>query len=360
MAGQRRCGRPGGPGPDHAHARPGRRRACGGLGDQPVLRPRCRPGQPQRAHRLRDRGLRRPAGEPARAGRHPRRPPRRGRTGPRRAGRHRRPGGGERAAALGRHQRRRRGRGRGDRAVHRVRVAAGHARAPGHRDRRAGPGPDDDRAPVARGDHSLVRPDAGHLDRAGRGHRLRAVHRHPAPHWPQGRDVPGRGRDPRAEHLRPRGPVRRDHRVHRPARDARAAHRLHLRPGHRRGDHRRVHGGRRHHPAACTARLPRDAGAVPPGTPPASRGRARARRRVGGVDAAGRVRAAPPRPAGGRGRGRDARAGHPGAVTAAWLLRRGQRPRLHHHPPGLRTARHRIRPGLQRPAATGRHDHLPR
>ena len=111
--------------------------------------------------------------------------------------------------------------------------------APGHRDRRAGLGPDDDRAPLARGDHSLGRPDAGHLDRARRGHRLRAVHRHPAPQQPQGRDVPPGRRGPRAEHLRPRGPVRRDHRVHRPARDARAAHRLHLRPGHRRGDHRR-------------------------------------------------------------------------------------------------------------------------
>ena len=52
--------------------------------------------------------------------------------------------------------------------------------------------PDDDRAPLARGDHSLSRPDAGHLDRARRGHRLRAVHRHPAPQQPQGRDVPGR------------------------------------------------------------------------------------------------------------------------------------------------------------------------
>ncbi len=33
----------------------------------------------------------------------------------------------------------------------------------------------------AHGDHSLGRPDPGHLDRARRGHRLRAVHRHPAP-----------------------------------------------------------------------------------------------------------------------------------------------------------------------------------
>ena len=336
------------------------RRARGGLGDQPVLRPRRRPGQPERADRLRERGLRRPASQPARAGRHPRRPPRRGRAGPRRPGRHRRPRGGERAAALGRHQRRRRRHSRGDRAVHRVRVAAGHAAAPGHRDRRAGLGPDDDRAPLARGDHSLGRPDAGHLDRARRGHRLRAVHRHPAPQQPQSRDVPGRGRGPRAEHLRPRGPVRRDHRVHRPARDARAAHRLHLRPGHRRRDHRAVHRGRRRHLAARAARLPRDAGPVPPGTPPAGRRRARARRHIRGVGAAGRVRAAPPRPAGRRRRHRHARAGHPGALTAAGLLRRRQRPGRHHHPPGLRPARRRLRPRLQRPPGTGRHHQHPR
>ena len=228
---------------------------------------------------------------------------------------------------------------RGDRAVHRVRLAAGHAAAPGHRDRRAGLGPDDDRAPLARGDHPLSRPDAGHLDRARRRHRLRAVHRHPAPQQPQGRDVPGRRRGPRAEHLRPRGPVRRDHRLHRPARDARAAHRLHLRPGHRRRDHRPVHGGRRHHLAARAARLPRDAGPVPPGTPPAGRRRPRARRHIRDVDAAGRVRAAPPRPAGRRRRHRHAHPGHPGALAAAGLLRRRQRPRRHHHPPGLRPAR---------------------
>ena len=102
------------------------------------------------------------------------------------------------------------------------------------------------------------------------------------------------------------------------------------------------------------------AGPVPPGTPPAGRRRARAGRHLRGVDAAGRIHPAPPRPAGRRGRDRDAGAGHPGALAAAGLLRRGQRPRLHHHPPGLRPARHRLRPGLQRPPGTGRHHYVPR
>ena len=52
--------------------------------------------------------------------------------------------------------------------------------------------------------------------------------------------------------------------------------------------------------------------------------------------------------------------GYPGTLAAAGILRRGQRPRRHHHPQGLRTARHRIRPRLQRPPATSRHDQLPR
>ena len=47
--------------------------------------------------------------------------------------------------------------------------------------------------------------------------------------------------------------------------------------GHRRRGHRAVHGRRRHHPAARAARLPRPAGPVPQGTPPAGRQRARAR-----------------------------------------------------------------------------------
>ena len=89
-------------------------------------------------------------------------------------------------------------------------------------------------------------------------------------------------------------------------------------------------------------------------------GGARARRHIRGVDAAGRIRATPPRPAGRRRRSHHAHPGYPGAVTAAGLLRRGQRPGLHHHPPGLRAARRRIWPGFQRPAATRWHDRLPR
>ena len=290
---------------------------------------------------------------------HPRRPPRRGGPGPRPAGRPGRAGGGERAAALGRHQRGRRGDRRCDGAVHRVRVAAGHAAAAGGRDRRAGLRPDDGRPGLARGEHCLDRPDAGRPDRAGRGHRLRAVHRQPAPRQHQGRDdPPGRGGQ-RAELRGTRGPVRRHHGVHRPAGDARAARRLRLRPGHRRSDHGAVHGGRRGHLAARAAGLPRDAGAVPPGTPPTGRRRPRPRRLVHLVGAADRAHPALPAQAGRRRHRRDGRAGHPGAVAAARLLRRGQRPGRHHHPPGLRAARRRVRSRLQRPPATGRHHRHP-
>ena len=38
----------------------------------------------------------------------------------------------------------------------------------------------------------------------------------------------------------------------------------------------------------------------------------------------------------------------------------GQRPGRHHHPPGLRPARRRLRPRLRRPAGTGRHHQHPR
>ena len=201
----------------------------------------------------------------------PRRPSRRSGPGPRPAGCPGRAGGRERAAALGRHQRGRWSDRRCGGAVHRVRLAAGHAVAAGGRDRRAGLRPDDGRAGLARGQHRVDRPDAGDLDRAGRGHRLRAVYRHPAPRQHQGRDdPPGRGGQ-RAELRGTRGPVRWHHGVHRPAGDAGAARRLRLRPGYRRGDHGAVHGGRRGHLAARAAGRAGDACAVPPGTPAAGR-----------------------------------------------------------------------------------------
>ena len=274
--------RSGRPRRDLGHAGHGRRRTRGRGFGEPVLRPGRRPGQPRRADRLRDRRLRRAGSEPARSGRHPRHRPHRGRAGTRRAGRNRRAGGGERTAAVVRPQRGRRDRGRGRRAVHLVRVAAVHAAAPGSRDRRAGLRPDDRRAPLPRGEHSLGRPDAGHPDRAGRGDRLRAVHRHPAPQQPQGRDAPRGSRGPGTEHLGQGCPVRRHHGVHRPDRHARAAHQLHLRPRDRRRGHRAVHGRRRRHPAARAARLPRPAGPVPQGTPSAGRQRARAGARPAG------------------------------------------------------------------------------
>ena len=101
------------------------------------------------------------------------------------------------------------------------------------------------------------------------------------------------------------------------------------------------------------------AGAVPPGTPPAGRyGPARDDASTWWARLAGFVQRHPAQ-AGRRSHRRDGRAGHPGAVAAAGLLRRGQRPGRHHHPPGLRPARRRVRPRLQRPPATGRHHRHP-
>ncbi len=74
--------------------------------------------------------------------------------------------------------------------------------------------------------------------------------------------------------------------------------------------------------AAATTLLPALLGFL--GTRVLSRKERRRLAADGPACAAGRVRAAPPRPAGRRGRSRDAHPGHPGALAAAGLLRRSQ------------------------------------
>ena len=65
-------------------------------------------------------------------------------------------------------------------------------------------------------------------------------------------------------------------------------------------------------------------------------------------------RAAPPVARRDRRRGAAHRAGHPVVRAALRLLRPGQRPQGHDHPPGLRPARRGLRPRLQRPARARR------
>ena len=123
----------------------------------------------------------------------------------------------------------------------------------GHRHRR-------DRPAQPRPEDARVLDRAGPAHRARRRRRLRPVHRHPPPTGPGRR--PGRRvvHRQRRQHLGPGRAVRRDHRVHRPARHVRPRRLVPLRPGHRRRHRRVVHHDRRAHPAARPARLHRAAG----------------------------------------------------------------------------------------------------
>ncbi len=190
---------------DHdPHPRPHRGPARRRLRQHPVRRHGRRTDQPGRPHRLRHGHLRAPdQGHVPRSGRcrgqggqggRDRRPERR-------SGRQRRRA--ERAVRRAHGRDRRRGR-RGRGAVPRLRLArrlpaadrhrAGERRhrLRGHRPAR----PPDDR----RGLRTHARP----ADRARRGHRLRAVHRHPAPARTEARPERHRGRHRRRRHHRPR------------------------------------------------------------------------------------------------------------------------------------------------------------
>ena len=104
---------------------------------------------------------------------------------------------------------------------------------------------------------------AGPADRPRRGRRLRPVHRDPTPTGPHRRQRRRVVHRQRRQHLGPGRPVRRDHRLHRPARHVRPRRLLPLRTGHRRRHRRAVHHDRRPHPAARLPRLHRAPGAEP-------------------------------------------------------------------------------------------------
>ena len=168
----------------------------------------------------------------------------------------------------------------------------------------------------------------------------------------------GRGRRV-ARHLRARGAVRGDDRLHRDARDVRARRQLPLRRRDRRLDRRGVHRARGADAAAGAARLLRPLRAAPPGAPRAQGRRAPGQRRVAGLGALDRLDGqAPGRVRGRRGRGDDHHR-DPVLLDAARLGRRRQRPGEHDHPQGLRPARQGLRSRLQRTAAARRADQQP-
>ena len=106
---------------------------------------------------------------------------------------------------------------------------------------RAGDGHRDHRDAQPRAEDAGVRPDPRVADRTGGGRRLRPLHRDPAPAGAGGRSA-HRGLDhQRRQHLGTGRPLRRHHRLHRPARDVRPGRQLPVRAGgsgsHRSGLH---------------------------------------------------------------------------------------------------------------------------
>ena len=119
---------------------------------------------------------------------------------------------------------------------------------------------------------------AWHHDRPRRGHRLRPVHRRPAPRVPRPRDDRrGVGR-PRRRHRRPGRGLRRRHGGHRDPRPGRRRRPVHDRRRHGHLGHRADHGGRLDHAAA---RVPWSCRA--PDQPPRPAAQPGARWRHGGV-----------------------------------------------------------------------------
>ena len=149
-------------------------------------------------------------------------------------------------------------------------AAAAHRRAGArHRRRR-------DRPALAPDPDGLVQQRAVAPDRARSRGRLRPVHPHPLPPGPAPRSERRGGRDRVGRHIRSRRAVRRNHRLHRPARSIRAGRELPVRRRDR-GVHRsRVDGDRRAHAAARAAGVLRDPRASPArATPAQGRGAAR-------------------------------------------------------------------------------------
>ena len=329
--------------PDRAGPRAGGATAARCDGHQSLRARRKRGDLARSPHRLRHRDLRRAGGRPA-EGRH------RARDLDRSQGRVAGPSGGARrrgdrageddVAGIGDGHRPRRG---DRRPPARVRVAArgrpadrdGGARAR-HRVRRH-------RARLAGDQDARLLHRASGDDRPRRRHRLCPVHRHPLPREPSRRRGGRAGDDRRHGHRRPRRAVGRQHGHHRAARHARAGRELPRRPGRRVGDRRAAHDACGADDAAGAPRVLRRARRAR--RPPA---RGAGAWRVLGPLGAGR----PSPPVGGRGRraGDHARLRGARPVDAVGLRRRRQRPRRHHDAAGLRPARARLRPRLQRPA----------
>ena len=113
--------------------------------------------------------------------------------------------------------------------LRRVRIVSGRAPAAGHRRSRARRRRLRDR-PALQPDHDgELQLPAVDPDRPRRRGRLRALHRHPSPSGPAAGQVGGGGDRRCDRHLRPCRDVRRDHRLHRAARDVRAGRQLPLR-----------------------------------------------------------------------------------------------------------------------------------
>ena len=170
---------------------------------------------------------------------------------------------------------------RGDRPAVGLRVAVRDGVAAPVRARLARDGHRHHRRAEQRAEDARVLSAARPAHRTRRRDRLRAVHRHaPPPGADRGPRHRDRGRQ-RGQHVGPRRAVRRDHRLHRAARDVRAGCLVPLRPrglGVHRGG---VHDARRAHAPARHARLHRPEGAEPPPAAPARQGWPEGRRAPG-------------------------------------------------------------------------------
>ena len=212
----------------------------------------------------------------------------------------------------------------------------------------------DHRPAHARLSAAELRDDAGDDDRHRRRHRLRAVRRHPLPPGTASRaSIPKKPWSPRSTR-RAGGAVRGPHRDHRVARHARDRPVVHQRARHRRGRGRRGHRARGGDAAARRARLRRHATSTSGGCRGCTT-TATARARRSGTAGAGSCSAT-------RGCSRSPASrivlalALPGAVAAARLRRRRQRPAGHADARRPTTSLvEGIRPGLQRPVpARGR------
>ena len=245
-----------------------------------------------------------------------------------------------------------------------VPVCLGRGAADHHRSSRCRPVQPRGHPALARHDAAQRRSRTGRPDRARRRHRLRAVHRQPAPQGAAARCRPARRDHHGDEHLRAGRALRGRHRHRRAAGPGHPQRRLPDRAGHRRrGDripdrHGRgdpAPGAAGHDGTTCAAqvRARRDRVAGTGRRRPGAGCRACPPGRLGTVGAAGRTPAGRGRGAGRRGARRAGRAG-PG--DAAGRRGRQQRPGRDECPQLLRHHGGCVRQGLRRPAAARRPD----